>query len=149
MLSDPVKIFRRAFWRSPVPEDRILHAERREWADSDGLKKWQWFIAVEPSPGLLKYLQADNSFGLVALAAKPDFTDPPAWFVFGPAEVDVLAAPRGSLRLIFSKTRNLVYATDSGSGFQPGAPEAPVHSAPPANASGRLPATPPPTPSGR
>ncbi len=149
VLTDPVKIFQRAFWRSPAPDDRILHAERREWSDSGGLKRWQWFIAVEPSPALMKYLRADNAFGLVPFPMKLDLTGPPEWFAFSPAEVDVLAAPRGNLRLIFSKTKNQLFAMDSGSGFQPGATAAPAPSGPPVTVSGRLPAVSPPTPSVR
>jgi hypothetical protein len=48
--NDPVKIFQRAFWASPTGEDEILHAERREWSNADGVQKWQWFLVVEPSP---------------------------------------------------------------------------------------------------
>jgi hypothetical protein len=47
------------------------------------------------------------------------------------------------MRLMFSKTDNVLYATDSGRGFTKGAPEPAKQAAPP-TASGRLPTTPPP-----
>lgn len=31
------------------------------------LAKWQWFIVVQPSPELVKYLRDDNAFGLVSV----------------------------------------------------------------------------------
>lgn len=40
-LSDPVAVFQRAFWKRPAADDKILHAERREWSGADGVQKWQ------------------------------------------------------------------------------------------------------------
>ena len=62
--NDPAKVFQRAFWASPTDDDEILHAERREWSDAQGLRKWQWFLVVEPSAPLLKRLRDDNVFGI-------------------------------------------------------------------------------------
>ena len=67
--NDPVKIFQRACWASPTSEDTILHAERREWSDAEGVLKWEWFLVVEPSPALLKRLRDDNVFGLVPVTS--------------------------------------------------------------------------------
>lgn len=146
VTSDPVKIFQKAFWRSPAAEDEILHGERREWLGEDGVGKWQWFLVVKPSPELVKYLRDDNAFGLVSADAMPELVDPPAWFTFKSHEVELLKAPTANLSLIFSKTGDLLYATDSGDGFRPGAPETgtSVHESP--SSSGRLPTTPPPNP---
>src|SRR6187397_2142386 len=55
VLTDPLKIFQKAFWRSPNANDQILHAERREWPGEDGVGKWKWFIVLQPSPELGKY----------------------------------------------------------------------------------------------
>ena len=121
---DPAEVFQRAFWQPPGAGDHILHAERREWTDPDGLKNWQWFLVVEPSPELVKYLREDNAFGLVAVQQSPAFVDAPAWFTFQPGEVDVLHAPHGNLHLFFNKTKRLLLATSSGTGFRPGAPQA-------------------------
>lgn len=145
VTSDPIKIFQRAFWRSPGENDRILHGERRDWAGDDGLAKWQWFIVVQPSPELVKYLRDDNAFGLVSGMSAPKIEGSPTWFNFKPSDVDVLQAPRAKLILLFSKTENLLYATDSGDGFRPGAPEAQVASQKSPTSTGRLPATPPPS----
>jgi len=146
-LTDSTEIFQKAFWKRPGANDKILHAERREWADADGVKKWQWFIAVEPSPELVKYLREDNAFGLTAAPAPQAVAHAPEWFTFDPKDMDVLQAPRGGLCLLFSKTQGRLYATDLGGGFKPGAPE-PTKAPPTTQAvsTGRLPPTPPPNP---
>jgi hypothetical protein len=145
-LSDATEIFKRAFWRRPTAEDKILHAERREWTDDDGLEKWQWFLAVEPSTALLNYLRKDNPFSLVPLGTAPEIEDAPAWFTFQGDEVDSLHAPHGRMLLIFSKTNYLLLATDSGGGFYPGAQE-PMEQTPVIqSSSGRFPSMPPPHP---
>jgi len=144
--NDPVKIFQRAFWASPTSEDTILHAERREWSDADGVLKWEWFLVVEPSPGLLKRLRDDNAFGLAPAASAVAIVNAPDWFRFDAAEVSVLKSPQAKLQLIFSKNNHTLYATDSGLGFRRGTPE-PVKPTPQqAPLPGRLPLTPPPRP---
>jgi hypothetical protein len=125
-LVDPVAVFQRAFWQRPSAADRILHAERREWATADGVQKWQWFLVVEPSPALVKHLRDDNAFSLMRAAAAPAIHAAPPWFSFQPEEFDVLKAPHGNLRLCFSKTQCLLYASDAGGGFLPGKPEVPT-----------------------
>lgn len=140
---DPAELFRRAFWQPPGTGDKILHAERRDWTDADGLKRWQWFLVVEPSPELVKYLREDNAFGLVRGSVGVLDPEAPSWFVFKPDEFSIFQSPHAGMRLMFSKTDNVLYATDSGRGFTKGAPE-PVRQAAPTTASGRLPTTPPP-----
>ncbi len=143
-VSDPVEVFQRAFWKRPTANDKILHAERREWAGQNGLRKWNWFVALEPSPELLTYLRIDNAFNLIPSTTVPPIDQPPAWFVINPAAVEILRAPNGGMCLFFSKTGNLRYATDAGGGFHPGAAEAPKP-LPGKVSAGRLPLTPPPT----
>ena len=145
--SDPVKIFQRAFWANPTSEDKILHAERREWSNAERVRKWQWFLVVEPSAPLLKRLRDDNTFGLVLGGSTTDIADAPKWFAFDANESVVMKSPSSEMQLIFSKDGKILHATDSGLGFRPGAPE-PVKQALPSSApaSGRLPTTPPPTP---
>jgi hypothetical protein len=142
---DPAEVFQRAFWQPPGSGDQILHAERREWTDAGGVKQWQWFLVVEPSPELVKYLREDNAFGLVPASTLPEMTDAPAWFAVRPEEVDALRAPQGRMNLFFSKTQRLLHATSSGAGFTKGAPE-PSQQIPQAPAPGRLPTTLPPLP---
>jgi len=144
VLNEPVKIFQKAFWRSPNDADKILHAERREWPGDDGVGKWQWFIVVQPSPELLKYIREDNAFGLTQAKSATRIDDAPDWFAFQSPEVDVLRSPTTNLRFIFVKSGNLLYATDSGSAFRPGAPEMPPPAIKSVASSGRLPTTPPP-----
>ena len=146
--NDPVKIFQRAFWASPTDEDTILHAERREWSDGEGVLKWEWFLVVEPSPALLKRLLDDNAFGLVQAKSAADIAHAPKWFAFDANESAVMKSPHSDMQLVFSRDNKVLHATDSGLGFRPGAPE-PVKQAPPPSASGRLPTTPPPIPKPR
>jgi hypothetical protein len=146
-LSDRAEIFRRAFWTKPTPEDKILHAWRREWKDGENLKRWQWFLVVEPSPALLKSLRDDNIFGLMPAASITPVEGAPEWFSFNPDGVSALKSPQGNLQLIFTPKYKTLYATDSGSGFRPGAAEPnkiPVAAQP--HQSGRLPAVAPPKP---
>ncbi len=147
ILTDGPALFRRAFWKKPTAEDKILHAERREWGEGDSLKKWQWFLVVEPSPELLKYLREQNAFGLTAATAIPAAEGTPDWFAFKEAEVETMRARTGSMRVSFHRSKPLIYATASGAGFTPGAKEAIAKPAQPANPeiAGRLPRTSPPT----
>lgn len=142
--TDSAKIFQQAFWKRPTADDKILHAERREWSDKDGVTKWQWFLAVEPSPELVKHLREDNAFHLAPAATPPKPDGAPAWFVFDAGDMSAMHAPGGGLTLLFSKSGNLLYATDTGGGFNPGAPE-PTKTASQTTGTGRLPLTAPPS----
>jgi len=146
--SEATEIFRRAFWQRPGAGDKILHAERREWADATGVLKWQWFLEVEASPELIRYLRDDNAFGLSPAQEVPDVEGAPAWFVYPATGVNFLKSRRGQMTLCFSKTGNRLFASDSGTGFRPGAP-APVEAPTAPNplnppAAGRLPNSMPP-----
>ena len=120
-LNDAEEIFKKAFWRRPSPADQIQHAERYEWRDADGLERWQWFLVVKASPELIQYLRDDNAFGLVPASAAPVISEAPAWFRFKPDDFAVLQASQAGMRLMFSKSDNTLYATDSGRGFTKGA----------------------------
>lgn len=147
VVTDPVAVFRRAFWRSPTAADQIVHAERHEWSDAEGVTKWQWFIEVKASPELLKYLREDNAFGLMASKLGKVSSEKPAWFNFKPSDVNVMSSPQANMQLIFKNQGNTLFATDFGLGFRRGAPEQPeVNSAPAAPMPKRLPPTAPPTP---
>lgn len=144
--NDVTEVFKRAFWRRPGPNDTILHAERREWSGPDGVDRWQWFIAVEPSPELVKRLIEDNAFNLVPTKAPPEIQDAPDWFEFPPSKFEVFAAPHGNMCFFYRKTGNLLHACDAGGGFHPGAPEPVAPVSPPSAPPGRLSGTPPPNP---
>ncbi len=144
VVSDPTVVFQRAFWKHPLADDRIHHAERREWSDENGVKRWQWFISVDPSAELVKHLREDNAFGLVPMKSSAEVRDAPPWFTFESEDIEVIGAQGGNMRLSFSNSGRL-FATDSGGGFQAGASESP--SVPPqAAGNGRLPYSPPPRP---
>jgi len=127
---DADEIFRRAFWRRPTTRDRILHAERRETrssADAPGstlsdVERWQWFLAVHPSPELLAALRDPGTFGLAPVTAPrpwPDDPPPPRWFPAADALAgfEMLQATDAGLTVLYRTEGNLLYATDSGKGF--------------------------------
>lgn len=148
-ITDGPVLFQRAFWKKATAADKILHAERREWGEGDSMKKWQWFLVVEPSPELLKYLRADNAFGLSPATPIPAAEGTPEWFTFNEADVETTRTPTGSMRVFFHRTKPLLYATASGAGFTAGAQQAAAKPAQPAIAeiaeiAGRLPRTSPP-----
>lgn len=134
VTTEPTEIFRRAFWRQPTRTDAILRAERREWIDAasaPAVSRWQWFIALHPSPELLHDLRNPETFGLAVVApgasarawAHATSAPLPAWF---PASTDgsfeILQSPSAGLSLLYRVRDNTLYATDQGGGFAPAAP---------------------------
>ncbi len=118
---DAGAVFTKAFWRRPGPEDRILHALRREWLDSHGqVVQWQWFLVVEPSQETLAWL-ATNPFQLTPVHVAQAVTSPadaPAWFsVEGPMAARHQDAT-GQHFVAISADRRRLYATDAGAGFR-------------------------------
>lgn len=119
--TDAPEIFRRAFWRHPTNEDAILQAERRHWIDSQGLTKWQWFLALRPAPATRQWLE-QNPFAFSPLNASPVTIPPelsaPAWF---PGSVETGRAwQKGNTGfLLFEKSTGILYATDQGAGHSP------------------------------
>lgn len=146
----PDEVFHKAFWQRPTVDDRILHAERREWVDEGGLQKWQWFLVVDASPALLKRLREDNVFGLRAVGEAPAWRNAPEWFRIPPSGVEFMTSATGAFCLILEPTGRRIYATDSGNGFRPGAvdavPDSSSRDSAPSQAGGRLPDSMPPHP---
>lgn len=134
------EVFQRAFWKYPTDEDKILHAEREEWSDNDGVAKWQWFIAVKPSSQLIAYLWKGNAFGLVP-AQTAEIDHPPKWFPNSATGCEVRRSATGKMILLWNKSENTLYATDRGSGFRPGAPAAAPEPSSQNIHSGRIPPT--------
>jgi hypothetical protein len=148
--TDAEEVFKRAFWKRPTENDHILHAERREWADGDGVDRWQWFIAVDPSEELARYLNEQNPFSLgelrgkVAIPAQPR----PKWF---PSSADSFTARQsqdGQMLFLMESESGRIYATSQGRGFakavDAASPTAPVQKS--AGNGSRLPNTPPALP---
>lgn len=148
----PDEVFKRALWRRPAPEDKILHAEHREWTkdSADGVARWQWFLAVEPGAALKAWLREQNPFSIhpVGNADAPGIKDAPPWFPTDFSGYIIhTGGTTGSLVFLWSRKGNMLFATGSGTGFAPGAPEpATPAPAPPAVSQGRLPLTLPPNP---
>ncbi|MET0263334.1 MAG: hypothetical protein ABW223_10585 [Rariglobus sp.] len=124
----PEEIFRRAFWRQPAVDDRILHGERRETLAETGksVARWQWFLALRPSRELLRSLRNPETFGLLPVKTGgpirhwPVEPQPaPAWFpaIESAFDFEVLQSPESGLTVLYNPKKNLLFATDSGSGF--------------------------------
>ncbi len=120
---DPAQVFQRAFWRRPAADDKILHAERRDWLDaSSGVEKWQWFVAVQPGPAFREWFFKDNPFELVPIPADAPsvpLTSPPSWL---PAASELARFSRyrnreGRFLVFHDLTTNRLFATDQGGGF--------------------------------
>lgn len=123
IIHDKEEIFQRAFWRRPSAEDRILHAERREWTDDQGTEKWQWFIKIQASPKLMQFLREENPFALAPVSSPPTIKDQPSWFVPDYHESDIFLSRQGALMMCFDRKDQVVFASDHGYGFRAGAPE--------------------------
>ena len=142
------EVFQRAFWKRPTENDKILHAERREWADGDGVDRWQWFIAVDPSVELARYLNEQNPF---SMSAPKDVVVLPAeqvpeWFPKSADGFTVQQTADRQMIFLFELDSGRLFAASQGRGFAKAA-EVPVATPKTsAQAQGRLPTTPPPTP---
>ena len=140
------EVFKRAFWRRPSAEDRILQAERHEWHDAEGVSRWQWFLIVDPSPALLQYLREQNTFGLVAGSFEP-LAESPVWFRFDSQAVETFRSLDGGMHLAYRTKDHRIYASAHGFGFtkstaMPKAVSTPGY----LDSVGRLPNASPPTP---
>jgi hypothetical protein len=113
----PDVVFARAFWRSPATDDRILHAERWEWSDADGVTRWQAFLEVAPGSALQEWL-ASNPFSLVSSPdLDSDIQNPPTWFPNNTAHFTIQKAPFGQMVILTAPGGSPVYFTDQGRGF--------------------------------
>lgn len=141
----PELVFRRAFWRRPTPDDRILHAVRREWSDSEGVTRWHAFLAVEPGPALREWL-ATNPFSLATVPTiSREIPDPPGWFPKKFEGFTVQQSTNGNMLILTAPGGSPVYFTDHGKGFARPA-ETPIPPQPSSAPANRLPNAPPPIP---
>ena len=119
----PEEVFRRAFWRHPQCDDRIVNAVRYERSDDSGVNRWAWFIQLHPGPRLLRDLRAQETFGLAAAdSPRPWLAEdlpPPAWYSArtGDPDVQVFQHPSQNLTLIYRAAGNHLLASDHGGGF--------------------------------
>jgi hypothetical protein len=116
-LTDPVQVFQKALWRQPASDDKILHAERREWSTpADGVRQWRWFLAVKPGPALRQWL-ATNPFFLSGTNSPAVLASASAWFPKATKEFIIQEKSDGRLMLMWSADGQMLYASDSGHGF--------------------------------
>lgn len=148
--TDAVQVFQRAFWKRPTEKDQILHAERREWADADGVDLWQWFIAVDPSDELARYLKEQNPFSLGPPQGKVRLPEGsrPQWFSTSADGFTVRQSQDGQMLFLIQPDTGRLFATSQGHGFAKSVEVAPSRRPVAQNSAtpGRLPATPPPNP---
>lgn len=148
--TDPVQVFQRAFWKRPTGKDQILHAERREWVAGDGLERWQWFIAVDPSDELARYLHEQNPFSLSEPKGKVTLPEEPrpSWFPSSADGFTVRQSIDGQMLFLTQVDTGRLFATSQGHGFAKPVEISPSHSPAALNSAtaGRLPTTPPPNP---
>ena len=125
---DAEAVFQRAFWRRPGPDVRILDGERRDWADGDNVRQWQWFLAVQTTPEFRQWLLEQNPFEVVRAETplEPARTEQPApaWFPETAARTRMTQyrKPGAQLALYLEPVSGRRFATDAGAGFA-----APVH----------------------
>ena len=143
--TDPATVFQKALWKRPTPADKILHAERRECKDADAVSRWQWFLEVEPSPEIVRYLREENAFRLKNRQTAELLPDAPPWFIKDTKDTRIFSAPGGEMQLIFTPGDAKVYAMGSGGGFHAGAPETSRVIAQAPAATGRIPFESPPS----
>jgi hypothetical protein len=115
-------VFRRAFWRHPAKDDRIVNAVRIETSGSDGVSRWAWFIKIHPGPALLGDLQDHSKFGLVATTSPrphlPKDITSPEWFQETGGEIR--QHPIQGMTLRYHADDNRLYVSDHGEGFAKG-----------------------------
>ena len=141
----PDVVFARAFWRSPAADDRILHAERLEWSDAEGVTRWQAFLAVAPGPALKEWL-GSNPFSLVpAPDLELNIPNSPAWFPKNTAQFTIQKGLFGQMVMLTASGGSPVYLTDQGKGFARPATTQTPQSTPSEKIPNRLPNAPPPT----
>lgn len=143
--NDKTKIFQQAFWRKPDEDDRIIHAERREWIEGTAVKGWQWFLVLKPSEELVEELRVKNRFNLhEEHSGLRTWENAPEWFWPQLAGSTILSSGDGEMSLIFQGEE--LFATGTGGGFRSGS-EAPLPKRQPSpeEQSGRLPNYSPPS----
>jgi len=97
--------------------DLILHADRHEWSEPEGLTRWRFFLAVHPGPELRQWL-ATNPFSLATAAnLSRDIPDRPDWFPSTAAGHTLQQSITGNLIILTSTFDGAVYLADHGKGF--------------------------------
>lgn len=145
------EVFRRAFWRHPDEDDRILNAERREWSDEEGVDRWQWFLEVRPSEMLENDLFEENRFELARVSTwRTDSPVSPVWFPKASESFEIMKSRDGAMVLLRDQESGSVFATGHGRGFSRAVV---VPMSPPqelgAAVNGRIPSHSPPHPGAR
>ncbi|GAA5481958.1 hypothetical protein [Haloferula sargassicola] len=119
-------VFRRAFWRHPAEDDKILHGVRLEWEDREGVRQWAWFLEIHPGSELLGTLIDSSRFGLLPTNKPrewlPEGIDAPTWFRPASQDMRIFQHPSQRLTLFYRRSDNLLFATDHGLGFALAAP---------------------------
>ena len=148
IAEDAAEIFKKAFWKRPSEGDRIIHADRREWSDDNGIARWEWFVAVDPSPTFTKHLIETNPFRLSVLSTpSPTPQTAPEWYPRNTESFELRVGPRKDMAILIDGHSGRLFATGRGHGFARSV-AAPSTSRPAiaVTTSGRLPTSSPPNP---
>lgn len=124
-LTDAPEVFRQAFWAHPSKEDVIDHAVRLHWLDDGEVYKWQWYVQVQPSAGLVDRLITRNSFRLDSVTDVELPANPPTWFS-ALENSQKLSSRDGDMTILFDAESNLMVAYGQGKGFNQEVAEAPA-----------------------
>ncbi len=114
-------VFGRALWRRPQPDDLIKNAERRDWSDSEGVTRWDWFLEILPGASLQTWFDT-NPFSLrkiegavpqipAAEAARPE------WFPKEASFFEVFQSSTSSFLMLRDPATKKIYLSDSGGGL--------------------------------
>ncbi len=120
-IEDAQVVFRRALWRKPQPDDKVVNAIRREWSDGDGVTRWDWYLVVDPGAALKAWL-ATNPFSLKRVERPREggasrAPGRPEWFPKSLAGFEVYQGSMGDLVFIRDGSTQRIYLADSGAGF--------------------------------
>lgn len=113
------EVFRRAFWRHPAPEDRILQAELRQWIDAGEVSRWSWHLRFLPGPELrdalltariypLRKIRKEELAERLAACPRPDWA---------PGTADEPVPMMAGSLLLLQGNDGVWYAEDHGNGF--------------------------------
>ena len=115
------EVFRRALWRRPQEDDVIQNAERREWSDSEGVTRWEWFLVVTPGPALEAWFHT-NPFSLQKVE-RPREGGPgssgetPDWFPKEFPGKEIFQSNVGNFLLVRDAAGGRIFLADSGGGL--------------------------------
>ena len=117
--SNAEAVFRRAFWKHPSTDDKIMNATRYEWSDADGVAQWAWYLETELSSAMEDYLFGQNAFNLTRQESwnVPSSDALPDWFPRSAEGYEVHASRGVEMVMLRDIDSGKVFAYSNGGGF--------------------------------